>query len=190
MLINQDQIDTSKYEAIYNDAPMRLGRVLLHKGIISSELLNKAISTKRNEDLAKGTNGKSGRTLAQILVKDFNMEYDLVYREVAELYAFNTFDIVDDEEFELAVENLKKIVNRFDDGIKKQMIASRIIPIRYENDNKDKIILAATDPTLREIPRIAYQCGAKSYDVELISQKNYLCYNQLTVKLSGNTGGE
>lgn len=179
MLVNHKKIDINKYEAIYNDAPMRLGRILLQKGIISTDILNKAIASKRNEDLAHGSNGKSRTTLAQLLVRDFNLDYDLVYKEVADLYAFNTFDISHEEEFEVTIENLQKILNRYDEDIKKQMLAYKVIPIRYENDNKDKMILAAVDPTMREIPRIAYQCGAKSYDVEFITQKNYLTLSEI-----------
>ena len=179
MLVNHKIIDSNKYEAIYNDAPIRLGRILLQKGIINADILSKAIASKRNEDLAHGSNGKSRRTLAQLLVRDFNLDYDLVYKEVADLYAFNTFDISNEEEFEITIEKLKKILNRYDEDIKKQMLVSKVIPIRYENDNKDKMILAAVDPTMREIPRIAYQCGAKSYDVEFITQKNYLTLSEI-----------
>ena len=179
MLVNYKKIDINKYEAIYNDAPMRLGRILLQKGIISTDILNKAIASKRNEDLAHGSNGKSRTTLAQLLVRDFNLDYDLVYKEVADLYAFSTFDISHEEEFEETIEKLQKILNRYDEDIKKQMLAYKVIPIRYENDNKDKMILAAVDPTMREIPRIAYQCGAKSYDVEFITQKNYLTLSEI-----------
>ena len=175
MEINQLTQQINKDHAIYSDAPMRLGRILLQKGIIGQDILNKAIITKRNEDFSVGSNGISRRSLAQILVNDFNMEYDLIYKEVAELYAFNTFEVYDEQESEEEenIEKLKNIINSFDGDIKKLMLENRVIPIRYENDQKDKIILAAVDPTLRVISNIAYSCGAKSYDVEYISQKNY-----------------
>ena len=174
MLINKTKTHTDKYQAIYSDAPMRLGRILIQKGIVDIDILNKAIVTKRNEDSVAGKNGNLRRSLAQILVDDLNLDYDLIYKEVAELYAFNTFEVTDEQESEENIEKLKKIVNSFDSEIKKQMLENSVIPIRYENDQKDKIILAAVDPTLREIPKIAYSCGAKSYDVEFISKKNYL----------------
>jgi len=174
MLINKTKTHTDKYQAIYSDAPMRLGRILIQKGIVDIDILNKAILTKRNEDSAGGKNGNLRRSLAQILVNDLNLDYDLIYKEVAELYAFNTFEVTDEQESEENIEKLKKIIDGFDSEIKKQMLENSVIPIRYENDQKDKIILAAVDPTLREIPKIAYRCGAKSFDVEFISKKNYL----------------
>ena len=173
MLVNLSNTHTDKYQAIYSDAPMRLGRILLQKGIIDAEILNKAILVKRNEDSSVGSNGKVRRSFAQILVNDFNLDYDLVYKEVAELYAFKTYEITDEQESEAGVEKLKSLINRFDRDIKEQMLKNGIIPVRFENDHKDKIILAAVDPTLREIPKIAYKCGAKSYDVEYITKKNY-----------------
>jgi hypothetical protein len=68
MLVNLSNTHTDKYQAIYSDAPMRLGRILLQKGIIDAEVLNKAILVKRNEDSSVGSNGKIRRSLAQILV--------------------------------------------------------------------------------------------------------------------------
>lgn len=174
MYMNQVNTLAETDHPIYSDAPMRLGRILLHKGIINIDTLNKAIHTKRNEDLSAGSNGKLRRSLAQILVTDFNLDYDLVYKEVAELYAFNTFELTDEQESEENLNKLKKLINGFGDEIKKQLLENKVIPIRYENDQKNKIILAAVDPTLREIPKIAYNCGAKSYDVEFITRKNYL----------------
>ena len=116
MGINQLTQQINKDHAIYSDAPMRLGRILLQKGIIGQDILNKAIITKRNEDFSVGSNGISRRSLAQILVNDFNMEYDLIYKEVAELYAFNTFEVYDEQESEEEenIEKLKNIINSFD----------------------------------------------------------------------------
>ena len=113
MEINQLTQQINKDHAIYSDAPMRLGRILLQKGIIGQDILNKAIITKRNEDFSVGSNGISRRSLAQILVNDFNMEYDLIYKEVAELYAFNTFEVYDEQESEEEenFEKLKNIIN-------------------------------------------------------------------------------
>ena len=172
--MNQVETHSDKYQAIYSDAPMRLGRILIQKGIVDIDILSQAIITKKNEDFSAGSNGNLRRSLAQILVADFNLDYDLIYKEVAELYAFNTFELTEEEESEENLNKLKKLINGFGDEIKKQMLESKVIPIRYENDQKNKIILAAVDPTLREIPKIAYNCGAKSYDVEYISKRNYL----------------
>ena len=45
------------------------------------------------------------------------------------------------------------------------MVIHKVIPIKYDEKNKDKIILAAVDPTVSDIPKIAYSLNAKSYDV-------------------------
>jgi type IV pilus assembly protein PilB len=174
MVVNQVKLYSDKYQAIYSDAPMRLGRILLQKGIIDVDILNQAMLTKRNEDAVAGKNGNLRRSLAQILVNDLKLDYDIIYKEVAELYAFNTFEVTEEQESEENIEILKKLVNSFDSEIRNLFLANKVFPIRYENDQKDKIILAAVDPTLREIPKIAYRCGAKSYDVEFISKKDYL----------------
>ena len=87
-----------KDHEIFSDPPIRLGIYLLKKGIVDNSTLNEAILLKRTEDTNVNGNGKSSRSLAQILVQDFKIDYDLVYKEVADLYAFNTLEINIDED--------------------------------------------------------------------------------------------
>jgi len=162
-----------KFREIYSDPPTRLGIVLLKKGIVDNITLNEAILLKRTEDTRVNGNGKLGRSLAQILVQDFKIDYDLLFKEVANLYAFNTFEINLDEESEDTLDEIKNFINTFDDGLKGQMLHHKIIPLRFDAKQRDKIILGAVDPTLREIPQIAYSCKAKSYDVEFIPLNIY-----------------
>jgi type IV pilus assembly protein PilB len=162
-----------KDHEIYSDPPGKLGIILLKKGIVDNNTLNEAISLKRTEDTHVSGNGNSSRSLAQILVKDFKIDYDLIYKEVADLYAFNTFEINIDEESVDNLDELKNFIDAFDDGLKGQMLNHKIIPVRFDSKQRDKIILGAVDPTIREIPQIAYSCNAKSYDVEFIPLSIY-----------------
>ncbi|MEE9450222.1 MAG: GspE/PulE family protein [Ignavibacteriaceae bacterium] len=162
-----------KDHEIYSDPPTRLGIILLKKGIVDNNTLNEAILLKRTEDTNVNGNGNSGRSLAQILVQEFKIDYDLLYKEIANLYAFNTFEINIDEESVDNLDEIKNFIDTFDDRLKGQMLHYKIIPIRFDSKQRDKIILGAVDPTIREIPQIAYSCNAKSYDVEFIPLNNY-----------------
>jgi type IV pilus assembly protein PilB len=162
-----------KIHEIYSDPPTKLGLVLLKKGIVDKNTLNEAILVKRTEDNHINGKGSTARSLAQILVEDFKIDYDLLYKEVAKLYAFNTFEINIDDDSVDNLDVIKTFIDTFDDGLKGQMLHHKIIPIRFDPKQRDKIILGAVDPTIREIPQIAYSCNAKSYDVEFIPLNIY-----------------
>jgi len=65
----------------------KIGYLLFKKGIIDAPTLDKALNAKFND------RNKLKRNLAQILVDDFKYEHDLIFREVAILYAFRELDI-------------------------------------------------------------------------------------------------
>ncbi len=71
------------------------------------------------------------------------------------------------------IDKIKKIVDSFEEDLKKQMLSHKVIPLRYDDNIKDKIILAAVDPTVKEIPKIAYNLNAKSYEVVYIPISQY-----------------
>ena len=65
----------------------KIGYLLFKKGIIDAPTLEKALNAKLND------RNKLRRNLAQILVDDFNYDHDLIFREVAILYAFRELDV-------------------------------------------------------------------------------------------------
>ena len=170
---NTLEIQTEKNYDIDNDVANKLGYILLKKGLIDSKTLVKAVVAKRNENLHSNGNGKPKRNLAQILVQDFKYDHDSIYREVANLYAFRTYEINPDEDNSEQLEKIKKLINKFDDDLKRQMVMHRVIPLQYDEKIPDKIILAAVDPTVREIPKIAYSLNAKSYEVFYLPVQKY-----------------
>ena len=173
MIDGRIEIAQDKHYDIDNDIANKLGYILLKKGLIDSKTLVKAVVAKRNENLHSNGNGKPKRNLAQILVQDFKYDHDSIYREVANLYAFRTFEINLDEDNSEQLEKIKKLINKFDDGLKRQMVTHRVIPLQYDEKIPDKIILAAVDPTVREIPKIAYSLNAKSYEVFYLPVQKY-----------------
>ena len=162
-----------KDHQIFSGSQSKLGSILLKKGLVSKSTLDEAVSLKRKEDASIKGNGSIRRNLAQILVQEYKVDHDLIFREVANLYAFNTFNIDVDEEISEELVKLKNFINSFNDSIKGQLLNYKIIPLRFDAKQKDKIILGAVDPTIREIPKIAYSCNAKSYDIEFIPLGKY-----------------
>lgn len=145
----------------------KIGYLLFKKGIIDAEMLEKALTAKANDQ------SKLKRNLAQILVEEFKFDHDLIFGEVAILYAFRQIDTPADEIPPSRLDFIKKTINNAGDQLKKQILEHKVIPYRYDERIKDKLILAAIDPTDRNIPKIAFGLNIKKYEVAYIKKSYY-----------------
>lgn len=145
----------------------KIGYLLFKKGIIDSTMLEKALIAKANDK------SKIKRNLAQILVQDFHYDHDLIFREVAILYAFRELDIHIDEIPQEKLNSIKQMITGSGEQLKNEMLEHKVIPFAYDERIKDKLILAAIDPTDRNIPKIAFGLNAKKYEVIYIRKKDY-----------------
>jgi len=59
------------------------------------------------------------------------------------------------------------------EGLKQLILEHKIIPFMFDERNKDKLIIAAIDPTDRNIPKIAFGLNAKKYEVIFIKKQDY-----------------
>lgn len=145
----------------------KIGYLLFKKGIIDGPMLEKAIAAKAND------RGKIKRNLAQILVQDFGYDHDVIFREVAILYAFRELETRPEEVPESRLESIKGMITGYGEGLKQLILQHKIIPFMFDERNKDKLIIAAIDPTDRNIPKIAFGLNAKKYEVIFIKKQDY-----------------
>ncbi len=145
----------------------KIGYLLLKKGIIDSKILEQALKVKEADQLNKK------RNLAQILVEEFGFEHDVIFREVAILYAFKELNILPEDLPEERINEIKNIINRQPQEVKQMLFEHRIIPFKYDDKVKDKLILAAVDPTDRAIAKVAYALNAKKYEINYLRKKDY-----------------
>ncbi len=145
----------------------KIGYLLFKKGIIDATMLEKAIAAKVNDK------SKIKRNLAQILVQDFKFDHDTIFREVAILYAFRELETRPEEIPDNRLESIKNMITGSGDGLKMQILEHKIIPFMFDDRNKEKLILAAIDPTDRNIPKIAFGLNAKKYEVIFIRKVDY-----------------
>lgn len=141
------------------DITDKIGYTLLKKGIIDYETLEKSLYVKEGEDK------KNRRNLGQILVTDFHLDHDLVFREVANLYAFREIYVSDEVIDPTRIEFIKKYVDALPDNYRDLLIQTKMIPLRFDEKQADKLIIVAADPTDRNIPAIARNFGVKKYEV-------------------------
>jgi len=145
----------------------KIGYLLFKKGIIDGQMLEKALAAKANDK------SKIKRNLAQILVQDFKYDHDVIFREVAILYAFRELETRPEEVPENRLESIKSMITGSGDGLKQLILEHKIIPFMFDERNKDKLIIAAIDPTDRNIPKIAFGLNAKKYEVIFIKKQDY-----------------
>jgi type IV pilus assembly protein PilB len=145
----------------------KIGYLLFKKGIIDAIMLEKALNAKTNDK------NKIKRNLAQILVQDFGYDHDTIFREVAILYAFRELDTRPEEFSSQRLESIKQMITGTGEVLKGQILDHKIIPFMFDERIKDKLILAAIDPTDRNIPKIAFGLNAKKYEVVYIRKKDY-----------------
>ncbi len=145
----------------------KIGYLLFKKGIIDGQMLEKALTAKANDK------SKIRRNLAQILVQDFKFDHDTIFREVAILYAFRELETRPEDIPEVRLESIKKMITGSDDGLKRQILEHKIVPFMFDERNKEKLIIAAIDPTDRNIPKIAYGLNAKKYEVIFIRKTDF-----------------
>ena len=145
----------------------KIGYLLFKKGIIDAQMLERALNAKTNDK------SKVKRNLAQILVQDFKFDHDTIFREVAILYAFRELETRPEEIPEPRLESIKNMITGGGESLKEEMLKHCIIPFMFDERNKEKLIIAAIDPTDRNISKIAFGLNAKKYEVIFINKKDY-----------------
>ncbi len=145
----------------------KIGYLLLKKGIIDNQILEKALLEKQNDQ----SNLK--RNLAQILVQEFDFDHDTIFREVAVLYAFKELNVRPEDMPEERQNEIKRLIDSQEDEVKKMLAQHMVIPFKYDDRVRDKLILAAVDPTDRALTKIAYSLNAKKYEINYLRKKDY-----------------
>jgi len=141
------------------DITDKIGFALLKKGIIDYETLEKSLKVKESEEK------KNRRNLGQILVNDFNADHDAVFREVADLYAFREIYLTDEKLDKPKLDFIKKYVDALPANVRDMLVQTKMLPLRFDEKQPDKLVIVAADPTDRRIPLIARNFGAKKYEV-------------------------
>jgi type IV pilus assembly protein PilB len=145
----------------------KIGYLLLKKGIIDHKILEQSLRIKDNDQT------KLKRNLAQILVDEFGYDHDIIFREVAVLYAFKELNIHPEEISDERITEIKNLMTRQGKEVQKMLLEHRVIPYKFDEKQKDKLILAAVDPTDRNIAKVAYTLNIKKYEINYIRKKDY-----------------
>ncbi len=147
----------------------KLAYLLLKKGVIDSKTVTRAVFLKQKYL----QEGKIRKNLAQILVQDLNFDHDLIFREVASFYAFRTVDLDVSNLSETIINDIKNLLDTYDEEVKKMLLHVRMLPLMFDLNNKNKLILGATDPTDKEILRIIQRLNIDRYEITYLPPASY-----------------
>lgn len=145
----------------------KIGYLLLKKGIIDAKILEDALKIKASDQ------AKLKRNLAQILVDEFNFDHDTIFREVAVLYAFKELNLHIENLPEERIAELRKMIQAQNEDTKQMLLEHRVIPYKFDERQRDKLILAAVDPTDRSLSKIAFNLNAKKYEINYLRKRDY-----------------
>ena len=145
----------------------KIGYLLLKKGIIDAKILEDALKIKVSDQ------AKLKRNLAQILVEEFNFDHDTIFREVAVLYAFKELNLHVEELPDERIGEMRKMIQGQSEDVKIMLREHRVIPYKFDERQRDKLILAAVDPTDRALSKIAFGLNAKKYEINYLRKRDY-----------------
>ena len=149
------------------DITDKIGYTLLKKGIIDFETLEKSLKLKDSEE-----NKRNRKNLGQILVQEFGADHDSVFREVANLYAFREIFFNDEKIDDPRINFIKKFVDAMPDQYRNMMMQSKMLPLKYDERQTDKLIIIAADPTDRNLPVVARSFNVKKYEICYVRLKD------------------
>ncbi len=130
-------------------AKRELGDILVEKGIISPEVLLSALDVMSKEDR------KNRRKLAQVLVSDFRVNRDQVYKEVVDYYAFKTLDINPGQTDDTQLAFIRKELNSLPEAIREMAIDNQVLPYAIDPERPNRLFVITPDPTNPEVFYIA-----------------------------------
>ena len=171
ILFTEGKIDIKLNDEEYSQELVgnKLAYLLLKKGVIDSKTVSRAVFLKEKYL----QEGKIRKNLAQILVRDLNFDHDLIFKEVASFYAFRTVDLDVKSLPDNIINDIKNLLETYDDQIKKMLLHAKMLPLMFDINNKNKLILGATDPTDKEIIRIVQRLNIDRYEITFLPLSSY-----------------
>lgn len=138
----------------------RIGDILLEKGIISPNVLKKAL------EIQKGEHAKSRRPVGQILYEDLGIDRHAVLHELAEIFVIRELDINPDGLSEEQLEFISGFMNEIDDNLRSELIQVKMLPYGINKKNgQTELTLITPDPANPNLKSIADQLSYRNYEI-------------------------
>ncbi|HDY87093.1 MAG TPA: type II/IV secretion system protein [bacterium] len=137
----------------------RIGQILVKKGIVNDNILEKALTLQEKES------PKNRRKIGEILISEFNIDRNEVFRELALTYGFREFDPSKEPVDEERIKFIKDIFDNLKNGKKETILNKRLLPFKVDKKKNDVLIILSPEPTDRDISDIAVHTGFSKYEI-------------------------
>lgn len=134
----------------------RIGDVLVARGVVSPEQLDKAMKIQMSEP------EPIRRRLGSVLCDDLKIDRHTVMREISAFYAFREIDTPVDKISEDRVQTIKKLTSDLPSDLLDEMVHRKVVPFKLE---KGSLIIACADPTDPVVNTLVTQLSTKSYEI-------------------------
>ncbi|KPK92653.1 pilus assembly protein PilB [bacterium SM23_31] len=138
----------------------RLGDRLIQKGIVPRSIIMQALEVQKSAPQA------IRRKLGEILVQDFNIEQHLIYREIADMYAFREIDLSNGVLQDDIIRSIKRFYTILTPELQASIRKYAILPYESNSLKGNFIKIAAADPTHSEINIIATALGFVRFEIQ------------------------
>lgn len=139
---------------------LRIGDVLVQKGIITEELLKQALEIQSKEPQ------NDRRRIGEVLYEDLDVDRHKVLQALTSLYAIKEVQVTVDEIPEEQYEFIKGFLEEMSDDNRTSMIRAKMLPLKFERTNGEGILtLIAADPTDPSLQGIVEQLNYRNYEI-------------------------
>jgi len=139
---------------------LRIGDVLVQKGIITDELLQQALEIQSKEPQ------NDRRRVGEVLYEDLGVDRHKVLSTLTSLYAIKEIQVTVDEIPEDQYEFIKGFLEEMSDDNRTSMIRAKMLPLKFERSNGEGILtLIAADPTDPTLQGIVEQLNYRNYEI-------------------------
>jgi len=134
-----------------------LGKLLVLKNIITDDILAAAKVRLERPD--------NKMSLEEILIKEFDVDRDKLYTEVAKLYAISKMNIQPEKLAEGEIDEINQLLDALPKEVKNEAIQKKIIPFKIQKKRIETLIILASNPTDSFAKEIASYSKVKRYEI-------------------------
>ena len=129
----------------------RAARILVGRGFIDENTLEKALVLQKSES----SNGGRRRKLAEVLVEDLKLDRHTVYSEMARVFALPEVDLDLNSLTTQKIEFIKGIYESLDKNARDELLKHDILPYEINKRRPDSLLVLTDDPTNRDLLNLA-----------------------------------
>ena len=137
----------------------RLTKSLIDHSVIDEETLERALTIQTREPRT------AKRRITDILIEDLNIDRDTVFKQIVQLYGFQTIHITEKTVNQDRIDFIKNILTELPESVSNQLLNKTVLPFKWHEYKKNVLVMVAADPTDREVHDLAK--GLEFADVEI-----------------------